>query len=131
MKQFILYLFILIGFSAYSQSDYYWVDGTGNWSDNIHWATTSGGATNHASSPTSIDNVIFDANSFSSTGQTVTVNIPQVYFKNMTWTGALNNPTFTNSYTMNISGSLTLIDAMTYNGCLLYTSDAADDLTRV
>jgi len=40
----------------------YWVGGSGNWSDTAHWSTTSGGA-GGASLPTSVDDVIFDANS--------------------------------------------------------------------
>jgi len=45
-------------------ADYFWVGGSGNWSDISNWATTSGGATTHAQAPTSNDDVFFDANSF-------------------------------------------------------------------
>ena len=40
----------------------YWVGGAGNWSSTTKWSTSSGGASG-ASVPTSVDDVIFDANS--------------------------------------------------------------------
>lgn len=40
----------------------YWVGGAGNWSSTTKWSATSGGASG-ASVPTSVDDVIFDANS--------------------------------------------------------------------
>ena len=53
----ILVVLTKIGFSA----DYYWVAGSGDWSDHAHhWATTSGGAVFHPSVPSQFDNVIFD-----------------------------------------------------------------------
>ncbi|MCD4734637.1 MAG: hypothetical protein K8R53_01215, partial [Bacteroidales bacterium] len=56
--------------------DLYWVGGTGNWSDYAnHWATSSGGATFHNQVPALDDNVYFDANSFSSAGQVVNIDI--------------------------------------------------------
>ena len=100
----------------------YWVGGTGVWSDNTnHWSETSGGSPG-ASLPTSDDNMYSDANSFTATGQTVTVD--QVgYCLNMDWTGALYNPTFARTAGMiNIFGSCTFITAMnmTYDGALSF-----------
>ncbi|MCR6639935.1 MAG: hypothetical protein NVV82_13370 [Sporocytophaga sp.] len=44
--------------------DYYWVGGTGKWSEyQKHWATTSGGTNFHSIVPSAFDNVIFDSNS--------------------------------------------------------------------
>lgn len=40
----------------------YWVGGAGNWSSTTKWSTSSGGASG-ASVPTSVDDVVFDANS--------------------------------------------------------------------
>lgn len=51
----------------------YWIAGTGLWSNTSSWSTTSGGS-GGASIPTTSDTVVFDANSFSSTG-TVTISI--------------------------------------------------------
>ncbi|MDO8525006.1 MAG: filamentous hemagglutinin N-terminal domain-containing protein [Candidatus Omnitrophota bacterium] len=54
-------------------ADYYWVGGTGNWSEfATHWATTSGGAVFYGAVPGGADAVIFDANSG---GGTVTVDV--------------------------------------------------------
>ncbi|MBK9415283.1 MAG: T9SS type A sorting domain-containing protein [Bacteroidetes bacterium] len=64
---FILLFFALNAVSA----DFYWVNGTGNWSDPSHWATTSGGTVFNTSPPDSIDNVYFDSNSFLSANDTV------------------------------------------------------------
>lgn len=103
--------FLLTGVFA---ADYYWVGGSGNWSDhNNHWATTSGGSTFHSQVPTESDNVFFDANSFSSTGQTVTLDA-DVYCYNMNWNGVTNNPTFSGSREMHIYGSMILSAGMNY-----------------
>lgn len=59
-------------------ADYYWVGGSGDWSDINHWATTSGGSIKHLQAPTPSDNVFFDANSFSSSGQTINLNAYQI-----------------------------------------------------
>lgn len=59
----------VISFRCYSV-DYYWVGGSGKWSEyQKHWATTSGGTSFHTIVPSSFDNVIFDGNSFSGTSQ--------------------------------------------------------------
>lgn len=56
-------------------ANYYWVGGTGNWSDLNHWATSSGGSETHSGLPTPQDTVIIDENSFSDAG---TLNINTV-----------------------------------------------------
>ena len=114
----IIRIFILLILSAttYAQNNYYWVGGTGNWSDvSTHWATTSGGSTFHTSLPSSSSNVFFDANSFSAPGQTVTLTATATLI-DMSWAGVTNNPTFTASdQTLNILGSLMLASGMTFN----------------
>lgn len=102
-------LFCLLCTALYA-ADYYWVGGSGNWSDISHWATTSGGSTFHDQAPTSNDNVFFDGKSFSGGGQTVTVNTDIIFCRNMDWTGAVGNPIFTaaDNRTLNIYGSLVL-----------------------
>jgi alpha-tubulin suppressor-like RCC1 family protein len=52
----------------------YWVGGSGNWSDNAHWAICSGGI-GGTGVPTTTDSVYFDQNSFSGIGQIITVDI--------------------------------------------------------
>lgn len=54
----------------------YWVGGTGSWSDPTnHWATASGGVAGVNNAPLEQDPVVFDANSFSADGQTVTIDL--------------------------------------------------------
>jgi hypothetical protein len=96
-------------------ADFYWVGGTGNWSAyGTHWATATGGGTFHGNAPTSSDNVYFDANSFSSADQTVTVDTA-AYCLDMDWTGATNTPEMAGASSINISGSLTTIAAMVWS----------------
>ena len=109
----------------------FWVGGTGNWNDPVHWAATSGGA-GGSCVPTNLDNVSFDANSFTAASQTVTIIGDQdgkVFCKNMNWTGVTNNPTIagTNVFTLNIYGSLTLNPNMTYsfNGVVNFLATTA------
>jgi hypothetical protein len=63
-----------------------------------------------------VDNVFFDANSFSLGGQTVIINGP-AFCKNITWTGAVNNPNFAGAPLdyLKVFGSLTFIPGMTLN----------------
>jgi len=116
MKQkYILLLFFLV-YSLFTQaSNYYWIGGTGNWDDLAHWATTSGGSTLHTQIPTALDDVFFDANSFTGMGQSITINANPVVCNNMDWTGALYNPAMAGVSTniLKIYGSLTFIYNMT------------------
>lgn len=91
----------------------YWVGGTGNWNSTSHWATSSNG-TGGASVPTSSDDVYFDANSFSTGDQTVTINI-NASCRNIDFSGASNNPTLAgaSNRTLTVSGSLKFIAGMT------------------
>ncbi|MEZ4894887.1 MAG: hypothetical protein R2778_17970 [Saprospiraceae bacterium] len=73
IRSLIIISLLHVSTQAFS-ADYYWVGGSGVWTDLTHWATSSGGGTFHAIVPTPLDNVIFDANSFSANGQTVTIN---------------------------------------------------------
>jgi len=96
-------------------ADRFWVGDGGNWSDNTnHWSASSGGAPN-ASKPTSSDNVYFDANSFSTGSQTVTID-ETAYCADMDWTGATDNPTLDFSTNLDAYGDVTLIAAMSITG---------------
>lgn len=110
-------------------ADYYWVGGSGDWSDISHWATTSGGTTFHNQAPTSDDNVFFDGNSFNGNGQTVTVNTDIIFCRNMDWTGAAGNPVFTGSaaQVLSVYGSIVLNANMdfSFSGDILMLSLAA------
>src|SRR5258705_1722874 len=120
-------IFTLYSSSCYA-ANYYWVGGTGSWSNYAaHWATTSGGIVFHVQVPTSFDDVHFDANSFTAPGQIVTNDTTIAYCRDMDWTGATNNPVFeaaNSSIELKIFGSLTLnpLVNFSFNGNLTFTS---------
>lgn len=105
-------IFLFTNISLLKAANYYWVGGSGNWSEISHWATSSGGSTLHTVIPSHNDNVIFDGNSgFTPTSRTVIVD-GIANCLDMTWSGVQNNPTITsdsNNYNavLNIYGSLT------------------------
>jgi gliding motility-associated-like protein len=120
---------ILILFSlsqSLSASDYYWIGGTGSWSNINHWAQTSGGTVLHNTPPTADDNVYFDANSFLAPAQTISVNSENAVCRDLDWTGALYQPNFNNdgSENLRLFGSLKLIEdmAFNYNGTITFES---------
>ncbi len=96
----------------------YWINNNGNWNDGSHWSLSSGGAPSGCS-PTPIDNVFFDANSFSLPAQSVVANVFTAYCNDMNWTAVTNMPTLVNGglpsgsvYLMKIYGSLTFTAGM-------------------
>lgn len=113
-----------------SPLDFYWVGNGGSWSDFAsHWATTSGGSTFHDRVPTSVDNVFFDANSFSTSDQSVTLDLTNASCMNIDWSGVTNQPDLLIDVGKEISiyGSLTLAADMTLSGLgdFNFESDAA------
>ncbi|MEM9528069.1 MAG: hypothetical protein AAGA31_15755, partial [Bacteroidota bacterium] len=112
----LLFGVVLLSSTTLTAADYFWVGGTGNWSDISHWATTSGGTTTHSQAPGADDNVFFDANSFTAAGQTVTFNTDIIFCRNLQWTGVTNNPRLVGpaSTTLNVFGSLTLDPGMAW-----------------
>lgn len=129
-KSTTLLLLLLFSFSL-SASNYYWVNGNGDWSDVAnHWATTSGGAVFYAQSPTASDDVFFDANSFTATGQAVNIDVLNANCHNMDWTGVTNAPQLSSASAGNflyIYGSLQFSPAMTNNftGFLYFAGTSA------
>ncbi|MEP1094888.1 MAG: MBG domain-containing protein [Cyclobacteriaceae bacterium] len=113
MRSIVTLCLALFTLTAFSQ-DYYWVGGSGNWSDfSNHWATSSGGSTFHSSAPSSSNDVYFDVNSFTSTSQVVTVDV-DADCNSMSWVSATNFPSIVaSSNDLNVHGSLTLISDMT------------------
>ena len=97
-------------------ADRFWVGDTGNWSDNTnHWSASSGGAPN-ASKPTSSDNVIFDASSFTIGSQSVVMDENGICL-DKTWTGATNTPTLNvGANNVTYHGDVVLIAAMVLTG---------------
>lgn len=124
MTKILKCLFVSISFIfCFHQSyctNYYWVGGTGNWSDYAaHWATTSGGVVFHIQPPTPSDNVFFDGNSFTTTGDTVYLDSTIINCNTMDWSNVSNNPVFSGASTSNnslsIYGSLILNPSMKWN----------------
>ncbi len=116
-------VWLILAGNAFAE-DYYWVGGSGYWSDINHWATTSGGAVLHIQAPTADDDVIFDANSFSGNENTMTINQKNAVCHNMTWAGVSNAPIMAGDDTtsLRIYGSLTLVENMLldYHGILFF-----------
>lgn len=91
----------------------YWIGDTGSFSSVAEWASTSGGASSSGRVPLCQDTARFDANSFSTTGFTVTQDMPRT--GSIDFTGATNSPTFTTNTAASVFGSITLISGMTLN----------------
>lgn len=118
IKNFLLILSMSCLFSVKAVgANYYWIGGSGNWTDLTHWATTSGGTSFYNQIPTANDDVFFDANSFTAPGQVVNLNALTMFVRDMTWTGVTNSPTLTgaNVNLLRISGSLTFVTGMNLN----------------
>lgn len=103
-------------FTAQPPVSRYWVGGTGTWdgTDTTHWSATSGG-TGGVYAPTSIDTVIFDANSGSGT-ITVTSNAGDPQGGSLDCTGFTGTivPQLYDFAPITLSGNLTLGTAGTY-----------------
>ena len=95
---------------------YYWVGGTGNWGDAMHWASTSGGTPGSAGCvPTSSNTVVFDDNSFTAPSQHVYNDVP-VYCDSMLWIGNDTIRPYFWAGSPTISGSLVLQKNMLWVG---------------
>ena len=89
------FLILFFAINSSNASNYYWVGGTGNWSDFAnHWATTSGGVIFNTTIPSPNDDVFFDSNSFLATGDTVLADSTIINCHNMDWSGVTNHPVF-------------------------------------
>ncbi len=122
MKKLNVTIILLVIVSYCNALDYYWVGGTGNWNNfPNHWATTSGGSVFHVQLPTPNDDVHFDANSFPTIGDTLYLNLTNVYCHNMDWTGVQNNPVISTPHTpivypvIKIYGSLNFAPGVSIN----------------
>lgn len=115
---------------------YFWVpaggtsSGTWDSTNTVHWSLSSGGV-GGAGPPLVTDDVKFNANSFDTTGRTVTIGTGATC-KDMDWTGATNTPTMGGSAALIISGSVALISGMTYShtgGVTLTSSSLSATIT--
>jgi len=117
IKMFAVLLLITAAFPLHA-AKYYWVGGSGNWTDLNHWASTSGGTKQYLTLPGEFDDVIFDANSgFTSTSKVVTMD-STAHCKDMNWAAATNTPVFNDlnaGYYLYVSGNITLSAGMTFD----------------
>lgn len=96
----------------------YWVGNGGNWDDVNKWASSSGGTAGTGRVPLPQDDVVFDNNSFSTTGQTVTTNGMPRLGRSIDWS-AYNegqSPNWTASNTslgLSVYGSINLVNGGT------------------
>gem|GEM_PF-2159374 len=131
MKKFLLSVSLQILLHAANAADYYWVNGSGNWSDfSNHWTTASGGNTFHQLAPQPLDNVFFDAGSFTAAGQVITLDVPQVFCNNFSWqnTAAGCGIAVSVSDHVNIYGSMSIgpnTDLLFYGTFSLLSASAA------
>ncbi len=93
--------------------NYFWVGGSGNWSDVSHWATTDNGAIFRTDPPGPKDNVNFTTSSFPSSGK-ITLDI-SADCNNMIWTDGTTNPTISSieSNPLTIRGNFQLVAGVT------------------
>lgn len=115
--------------------DYFWIGGTGFWGDPNNWSLVSGNpAFTNGCIPGPEDDVFFDANSFGSPNDVVTIDVNTAYCRDMDWTGATGTPSFSyngSSQLLRIFGSLTFINDMTVaiNGVDMYFNGALGNFT--
>lgn len=87
---------------------YYWIDGSGDWSDPSHWSLTSGGVSAGVS-PTINDRVFFDENSFN-TGSTITFNV-DAEAASLVWFATENVSFVLNNHVLEIGGNFMITSA--------------------
>ncbi len=106
-------LLLLSGISAYGDQ-YYWVGGSGSWSEISHWATSSGGSTFHSVVPGPNDTVYFDGHSGFTQGNNRVMINTHATCHTMIWDDAPGNPTLEGAYNMSLTifGSLQLQEEM-------------------
>jgi hypothetical protein len=131
MRRILPLVLTLLSFQLYA-ADYYWVGGSGNWSDLNHWHLGSSGGPIPSIVPSAADNVFFDANSgFTSASKTVTLNANGAC-NNMTWGSVANSPLFVtaaSTITVQVSGNLVLNPTTTYQSIFAFKGATAATLT--
>lgn len=106
----------------------YWVGGSGDWNNQSHWSTVSGG-TGGACVPFKTDDVVFDANS-GLAGGTVTTSSTS-FCKDITWVAGVGATTFSESvaFSLRVYGSAVLQPSVTMNTILEFNGSSAATLT--
>lgn len=113
----LIFFFLLCVCSPAFSLNYYWVNGSGVWSDLSHWNTMpDGSGSSHLNIPTSMDDVYFMNNG--GVGYTVTMDAANTIVKcrNMDWSSAPAGCTLTGTGTRaDIHGSMVLKSGMTFD----------------
>ena len=112
--------------TAVQANSFYWIGGSGNWSDTLHWQSPNGGI------PKASDNVFFNASSFTGPNQVVIIDEP-AFCLSMDWSNALFQPGLSGNADLSIAGSLILCQNMTidYSGSLEFMANGASYLIDV
>ncbi|WP_157886130.1 gliding motility-associated C-terminal domain-containing protein [Chryseobacterium glaciei] len=106
-----------VSISPVTAHNFYWIGGSGNWSDPAHWSLSADGTSGIGGGclPGSIDNVFF--NRYSGTDYIVNLDIP-ANCNNMTWEEVVGNTHILKGLLENpltIGGSLILQTGMDFN----------------
>jgi len=106
-------------FTETNNNTYYWIGGQGSWSDWQHWSYSSGGLPiSEQCTPRENNTVVFDDNSFTFSTDTVLIDVPNAYCKNMWWkhNGLIFKPAFIalDSSLLFVYGSMMLNDSLDY-----------------
>ncbi|SEP76177.1 T9SS type B sorting domain-containing protein [Neolewinella agarilytica] len=127
----LLFLFTGLFSTALFGADYFWVGGSGDWSEISHWATSSGGSITHSQAPTAEDDVYFDGNSFTAANQIITLNTDFLFCRSMNWQAVNNTPTFVggDGVRLSVFGSMILSPDMIFdfNGNIRFTGALTDN----
>ncbi|NQY66536.1 MAG: T9SS type A sorting domain-containing protein [Flavobacteriales bacterium] len=117
-------------FTAGVPQTFYWIAGSGNWNDQNNWSMASGGVASGCI-PSQIDDVVFDANSFSIGNETVTIDGAS-YCNNFDMTTAgVGLGALSNNGALNIYGDFLLhntVDVSSYSGIINYRASSAGNL---
>lgn len=111
-------------------ADFYWIAGTGNWSDYTnHWRVGGTGGTTPANAPTSADNVFFvDASTAGIFTVTIDVTSTCANFDASGITNAANKMTLTGTAALSVYGSwsnaISTYYARTYTGNITFAATA-------
>jgi len=95
----------------------FWVGGSGNWSDPIHWSTSSGSVGGNCI-PTKYDSLFFDGNSFLNIGDTLVFDLAFSYSRYFNAIAVLNSPTFiekSSNFQLNVDGTIVFSPNMYWN----------------
>ncbi|MBN2173374.1 MAG: gliding motility-associated C-terminal domain-containing protein [Bacteroidales bacterium] len=106
-------------FELVDDATFYWIGGQGNWGNGNNWSYVSGSLDDIIGCvPRELNDVVFDANSFSSPYDTVTVNVPNAYCHDIRFEfpDESFSPTFmgADSVDLFVYGSFILNDSLNY-----------------